>query len=169
MCRLFVVLLIGEDLIPEMIKIWYKLSCSVSLLVCVRLSSLQVHPTQFFISMKCRWRYYWAEWKWEHKKVKKRLLWHLVCICLLSPIDSSMSDQDVLQQYSASSQKRPRSEQQPDEPTLTSQPRPRNRFATLLQRRNQEAEEDGQATCSRWPHRDSTSSNDYLLITLIID
>ncbi|XP_038593874.1 LOW QUALITY PROTEIN: exonuclease 1-like [Micropterus salmoides] len=64
--------------------------------------------------------------------------------------DSTISDQDVLQQYSPSSQKRSRTDRQPDKPTLTSQPRPRNCFATLLQRRNQEAEEDGQATCSRF-------------------
>uniref|UniRef100_A0A4W6E6Q1 Exonuclease 1 n=1 Tax=Lates calcarifer TaxID=8187 RepID=A0A4W6E6Q1_LATCA len=62
--------------------------------------------------------------------------------------DSSISDQDMLQQYSSSGQKRSRSDQQPEKPTLTCQSRPRNRFATLLQRRNQEAEEDGQATCS---------------------
>ncbi|XP_053292501.1 exonuclease 1 isoform X1 [Pleuronectes platessa] len=64
--------------------------------------------------------------------------------------DSGVSDQDVLQQYSSSSQKRSKTDQQPDKPKLTSQSRPRNRFATLLQRRNQEAEEDGQATCSRF-------------------
>nr|XP_033469977.1 exonuclease 1 isoform X2 [Epinephelus lanceolatus]XP_033469978.1 exonuclease 1 isoform X2 [Epinephelus lanceolatus] len=64
--------------------------------------------------------------------------------------DSNVSDEDVLQQYSSSSQKRSRSDQHPDKPTLTTPPRPRNRFATLLQRRNQEAEEDGQATCSRF-------------------
>ncbi|XP_068574550.1 exonuclease 1 [Cebidichthys violaceus] len=64
--------------------------------------------------------------------------------------DSRVSDQDVLQQYSSSSHKRSRSDQHPDKPTLTSPPRPRNRFATLLQRRNQEAEEDGPATCSRF-------------------
>uniref|UniRef100_A0A3Q3NDR0 Exonuclease 1 n=1 Tax=Labrus bergylta TaxID=56723 RepID=A0A3Q3NDR0_9LABR len=63
--------------------------------------------------------------------------------------DSGISDQDVLQQYSAFSPKRSRSEKQPDKPTSTSQPRPRNRFATLLQRRNQETEEDGDGTCSR--------------------
>ncbi|KAM9345078.1 exonuclease 1 [Symphorus nematophorus] len=80
--------------------------------------------------------------------------------------DSSMSDQDVLQQYSASSQKRPRSDQQPDKLTLTRQPQPRNRFATLLQRRNQEAEEDGQATRSRFfsssPSVSSPSTQDDL-------
>ena len=80
------------------------------------------------------------------------LLCHLDCTCLSPSIDSSISDQDVLQQYSSSSQKRSRSDQHPDKPTLPTQPRPRNRFATLLQRRNQEAEEDGQATCSRWHH-----------------
>ncbi|TDH01001.1 hypothetical protein EPR50_G00175600 [Perca flavescens] len=64
--------------------------------------------------------------------------------------DCSVSDQDVLQQYLCSSQKRSRSDQHPDKPTLPSQPRLHNRFATLLQRRNQGAEEDGQATCSRF-------------------
>ncbi|XP_019954111.2 exonuclease 1 isoform X1 [Paralichthys olivaceus] len=64
--------------------------------------------------------------------------------------DSGVSDQDVLQQYSSSSQKRSKTDQQPDKPKFTCQSRPRNRFATLLQRRNQEAEEDGQATCSRF-------------------
>ncbi|XP_034070913.1 exonuclease 1 [Gymnodraco acuticeps] len=61
--------------------------------------------------------------------------------------DSSVSDQDVLQQYSSPTQKRSKSDQLPEKPTIT---RPRNRFATLLQRRNQEPEEDGQATCSRF-------------------
>ncbi|XP_041803727.1 exonuclease 1 [Chelmon rostratus] len=64
--------------------------------------------------------------------------------------DSTISDQDVLQQYSASSQKRPRSDQQLDKPVLTTQSWPRNRFATLLQRRTQEDEENGQATFSRF-------------------
>ncbi|XP_034538502.1 exonuclease 1 [Notolabrus celidotus] len=64
--------------------------------------------------------------------------------------DSGVSDQDVLQQYSAFSPKRSRSDQQPDKPTSTNQPRPRNRFATLLQRRNQEAEEDSEGTRSRF-------------------
>ncbi|XP_075933160.1 exonuclease 1 [Anarhichas minor] len=72
--------------------------------------------------------------------------------------DSSVSDQDVLQQYSSSSHKRSRSDQHPDKPTLTSPPRPRNRFATLLQRRNQEAEEDSQATCSRFFSGSSSAS-----------
>uniref|UniRef100_A0A8C3ATC2 Exonuclease 1 n=1 Tax=Cyclopterus lumpus TaxID=8103 RepID=A0A8C3ATC2_CYCLU len=57
--------------------------------------------------------------------------------------DPSVSDQDVLQQYSSSSHKRSRSDQHSVEPTLTSPPRPRNRFATLLQRRNQEEKEPG--------------------------
>ncbi|XP_040035127.2 exonuclease 1 [Gasterosteus aculeatus] len=56
--------------------------------------------------------------------------------------DSSVSDQDVLQQYSSSGHKRSKSDQHPDTPTLTSPPRPRNCFSTLLQRRNQHAEED---------------------------
>ncbi|XP_068183929.1 exonuclease 1 [Antennarius striatus] len=61
--------------------------------------------------------------------------------------DSCMSDQDLLQQYSTSTQKRSRSDQRPDKPSLT---RTRNRFATLLQRRNQEAEAEEQETCSRF-------------------
>ncbi|XP_037322457.2 exonuclease 1 [Pungitius pungitius] len=63
--------------------------------------------------------------------------------------DSSVSDQDVLQQYSSSGHKRSKSDQHPDTPTLTSPPRPRNCFSTLLQRRNQHAEEDS-LTCSRF-------------------
>uniref|UniRef100_A0A3B4F1P6 Exonuclease 1 n=1 Tax=Pundamilia nyererei TaxID=303518 RepID=A0A3B4F1P6_9CICH len=64
--------------------------------------------------------------------------------------DSSISDQDVLQEYSSSSPKRSRSDQPADKPTVTSLPRSRNIFATVLQRRNQEAEEDGQVTRSRF-------------------
>ncbi|XP_028279399.1 exonuclease 1 [Parambassis ranga] len=64
--------------------------------------------------------------------------------------DSSISDQDMLQQYSSSSQKRSRPDQQPEQTKSSRQPRPHNRFATLLQRRNQEAEEDGQGTRSRF-------------------
>ncbi|XP_042290354.1 exonuclease 1 isoform X1 [Thunnus maccoyii] len=73
--------------------------------------------------------------------------------------DSSISDLDVLQQYSSSSQKRSRSDQRQDKRTPASQPRPRNRFATLLQRRNQEAEEDGQATCSRFFSSSSSAAS----------
>ncbi|XP_054456284.1 exonuclease 1 [Anoplopoma fimbria] len=73
--------------------------------------------------------------------------------------DTSVSDQDVFQQYLSSSPKRSRSDQHPDKPTLTSQPRTRNRFATLLQRRNQEAEEDSQATCSRFFSSSSTAAS----------
>uniref|UniRef100_A0AAX7SY97 Exonuclease 1 n=1 Tax=Astatotilapia calliptera TaxID=8154 RepID=A0AAX7SY97_ASTCA len=64
----------------------------------------------------------------------------IVLLCLYS----SISDQDVLQEYSSSSPKRSRSDQPADKPTVTSLPRSRNIFATVLQRRNQEAEEDGQ-------------------------
>lgn len=66
-----------------------------------------------------------------------------------SPKDCGMSDQEVLQQYSPSRQKRPRSDQQPDIPASPKQCSTRNRFATLLQRRNQEAEQDTKITCSR--------------------
>ncbi|XP_041644830.1 exonuclease 1 [Cheilinus undulatus] len=74
--------------------------------------------------------------------------------------DSGISDQDVLQQYSICSPKRSRSDKQPDKPTLTSpQPRPRNRFATLLQRRNQEAEEDGEGRFSRFFSSSTTAAS----------
>ncbi|XP_053730995.1 exonuclease 1 isoform X1 [Synchiropus splendidus] len=65
--------------------------------------------------------------------------------------DSGVSDQDVLDQYS-SSQKRPRSEETPgtSKPAAMAQPRLRNRFSTLLQRRNQQAEGEERATCSRF-------------------
>lgn len=74
-------------------------------------------------------------------------------LCLVCPIESVLADQDLLLQYSCSSEKRLRSDQQPAKPAFTR--RPPNRFSTLLQRRNQEAEEDGKDTCSRWCHRDS--------------
>ncbi|KAM9847569.1 exonuclease 1 [Aulostomus maculatus] len=67
--------------------------------------------------------------------------------------DLTLSDLDVLQLYSTSSPKRSRSEQQTPKLNSTSpmsHPRPHNRFATLLQRRNQEVEEDSQATRSRF-------------------
>ncbi|KAK2832666.1 hypothetical protein Q5P01_016555 [Channa striata] len=64
--------------------------------------------------------------------------------------DSSISEQDMLQHYCTFTQKRSRIEQQSDKLPSTGHPRPRNRFATLLQRRNQEAEEDRQDTCSRF-------------------
>uniref|UniRef100_A0A3Q1G644 Exonuclease 1 n=1 Tax=Acanthochromis polyacanthus TaxID=80966 RepID=A0A3Q1G644_9TELE len=71
--------------------------------------------------------------------------------------DSSLSDQDVLHQYSCSSPKRSKSDQPKDENTLTVQPRPRNRFATVLQKRNEEAQGDSQPTRSR-PITDSSSA-----------
>ncbi|XP_023152239.2 exonuclease 1 [Amphiprion ocellaris] len=64
--------------------------------------------------------------------------------------DSSLSDQDVLHQYSCSSQKRSKSNQQADEKTLTVQPWPRNRFATVLQKRNEKTQGDSQPTRSRF-------------------
>ncbi|KAI3363361.1 hypothetical protein L3Q82_011570, partial [Scortum barcoo] len=73
--------------------------------------------------------------------------------------DCSMSDQDVLQQYSPSRQKRSKSHQQPDNPTTICKPRSRNQFATLLQRRNQEAEEDSPATCSRFFSSSSSAAS----------
>ncbi|XP_046886088.1 exonuclease 1 isoform X1 [Hypomesus transpacificus] len=80
--------------------------------------------------------------------------------------DSSISDEDVLLQYSPSSQKRPRADLDPcstDRPTSTAtivgtaQPKPRNRFATLLQRRNHDGDGHGQGTCSRFFYSSSTS------------
>ncbi|KAK2922298.1 exonuclease 1 isoform X1 [Channa argus] len=73
--------------------------------------------------------------------------------------DSSVSEQDMLQQYCTSTQKRSRSEQQADKLTSTSHSRPRNRFANLLQRRNQEAEEDNQGTCSRFFSSSSSAAS----------
>ncbi|KAM7408102.1 hypothetical protein PAMA_001995 [Pampus argenteus] len=73
--------------------------------------------------------------------------------------DSSISDVEVLQQYSSSSQKRSRSDQQQEKLTPATRPQPRNRFATLLQRRNQEAEEGGQATCSRFFSSSSSAAS----------
>ncbi|TKS85137.1 Exonuclease 1 [Collichthys lucidus] len=73
--------------------------------------------------------------------------------------DSSILNQDVLEQYSASTQKRSRSDQQKAKPTLTREPCPRNRFATLLQRRNQETEEGGQTTCSRFFSSSSSAAS----------
>ncbi|KAM4591784.1 exonuclease 1 [Odontesthes bonariensis] len=71
--------------------------------------------------------------------------------------DSCISDEEVLQQYFASGQKRSKSEQQPDKSPLSIQPR--NRFATLLQKRNQEPEGDGQATRSRFFSSSSSAAN----------
>lgn len=121
-------------------------------------SGLFINAVLFFLGRLSR----------KEQKSKSCLLWHLESTCLLSPVDSTISDQDVLQQYSASSQKRPRSDQQLDKPVLTRQSWPRNRFATLLQRRTQEDEENGQATFSRWHHRDSSSANHHLLLRLIL-
>ncbi|XP_056147483.1 exonuclease 1 [Lampris incognitus] len=72
--------------------------------------------------------------------------------------DSGISDQEVLQLYCTPGKKRARSEElaaPTDTPTNsrpsgTGPPRPRNRFATLLQRRNQSTEEEDQGTCSRF-------------------
>nr|XP_020455527.1 exonuclease 1 [Monopterus albus] len=75
--------------------------------------------------------------------------------------DSSISDQDVLQQYSATSQKRSRPEQQLDKLMLTSQRRPHNCFATLLQRRNREVEENSWATCSRFFGDSSSTTKEF--------
>ncbi|XP_055758216.1 exonuclease 1 isoform X1 [Salvelinus fontinalis] len=86
--------------------------------------------------------------------------------------DSGVSDQDVLQQYSPSGQKRSRGEEDPGpteshhistcpRPSATAaatHPRPRNRFATLLQRRNQEGGGDGQGMQSRFFCSGSSSS-----------
>ncbi|KAM9726397.1 exonuclease 1 isoform 1-T2 [Menidia menidia] len=60
-----------------------------------------------------------------------------------------ISDEEVLQQYCGSGQKRWKSDQPPDKPAASTQPPPRNRFATLLQKRNQEPEH-GPVTHSRF-------------------
>ncbi|KAG5831646.1 hypothetical protein ANANG_G00305930 [Anguilla anguilla] len=78
--------------------------------------------------------------------------------------DPGVSEEDILEQYSSSSsglKKQRREERLPAAGVAVSsaempaaaarQPRPRNRFATLLQRRNQDDEaEDGQGTHSRF-------------------
>ncbi|XP_062863341.1 exonuclease 1 [Trichomycterus rosablanca] len=64
--------------------------------------------------------------------------------------DSGVSDEDVLEQYS-SGPKRQRTEAPPVIPSESERPRARNRFATLLQRRNQSEESaDDQGTRSRF-------------------
>ncbi|KAM3606127.1 uncharacterized protein V6R79_011156 [Siganus canaliculatus] len=69
-----------------------------------------------------------------------------------------LSDQDVLQQYSTSSLKRSKATEQPHRVTETRQSLPRNRFSTLLQRRNQEAE-GSQTTCSRFFSRSTSATS----------
>ncbi|XP_024153220.1 exonuclease 1 [Oryzias melastigma] len=64
--------------------------------------------------------------------------------------DCDVPDQEVLDQYSTSVQKKSKPEPKPDRPAVTSKPRITNRFATLLQRRNRDEEEDSQATHSRF-------------------
>ncbi|XP_061084540.1 exonuclease 1 [Conger conger] len=76
--------------------------------------------------------------------------------------DPGVSEEDILEQYSSCGLKKPRREgSQPATgvrappverpPVAAPQPRARNRFATLLQRRNQDDEcEDGQVTQSRF-------------------
>ncbi|XP_019737800.1 exonuclease 1 isoform X1 [Hippocampus comes] len=73
--------------------------------------------------------------------------------------DRSLSDQDVLQQYS-SVVKRSKSDQQPETQKLIpiGQPRPRNRFATLLQRRNQDVDDEDQAMSSRFFSNSSSAA-----------
>ncbi|XP_054885662.1 exonuclease 1 [Poeciliopsis prolifica] len=74
--------------------------------------------------------------------------------------DSCVSDQEVFQQYSSSGLKRSKLEQRQDKPTSSSQPRTRNcfAFATLLQRRNHESQDDGrQATHSRFFSKSSST------------
>lgn len=75
----------------------------------------------------------------------------LILFLVLSfPADCDVPDQEVLDQYSTSVQKKSKPEPKPDRPAVTSKPRITNRFATLLQRRNRdEEEEDSQATHSR--------------------
>ncbi|XP_061141185.1 exonuclease 1 isoform X1 [Syngnathus typhle] len=67
------------------------------------------------------------------------------------PQDSSLSDQDVLRQYSSAA-KRYKSDTQPEtvKSTAVARPRPRNRFATVLQRRNQDDQDQDQVVRSRF-------------------
>lgn len=81
------------------------------------------------------------------------------------PREDFMSERDMLLQYSCSDQKRPRPDKSPSAapsaslssvtPHCPNRPatapfRSRNRFATLLQRRNQDDRDEGAATCSRF-------------------
>ncbi|XP_061646665.1 exonuclease 1 isoform X2 [Phyllopteryx taeniolatus] len=73
--------------------------------------------------------------------------------------DISLSDQDVLQQYF--NVKRSKSDQQPETLMLipVNQPRSRNRFATLLQRRNWDVDDEGQAISSRFFRNSSSAAS----------
>ncbi|XP_077438278.1 exonuclease 1 [Vanacampus margaritifer] len=73
--------------------------------------------------------------------------------------DCSLSDQDVLQQYS-SDLKRSKPHQEPETFKLTAvgRPRPRNRFATLLQRRNRDVDDEDQAVSSRFFSNSSSAT-----------
>ncbi|KAJ8418300.1 hypothetical protein AAFF_G00140090 [Aldrovandia affinis] len=84
--------------------------------------------------------------------------------------DSSISEEDILQQYSSSNLKKRREDSRPAAGDRASsegspagaagQPRARNRFATLLQRRNQDDESgDGQCTRSRFFSNADSSSD----------
>ncbi|XP_061693869.1 exonuclease 1 isoform X2 [Syngnathoides biaculeatus] len=74
------------------------------------------------------------------------------------PREDTLSDQDVLQQYS--SVKRSKSDQQPERLMLipVNQPRSYNCFATLLQRRNQDVDE-GKAITSRFFSNSSSDAS----------
>ncbi|XP_054653705.1 exonuclease 1 isoform X2 [Dunckerocampus dactyliophorus] len=76
--------------------------------------------------------------------------------------DTRLSDEDVLQQYSDSGKRWKSEQQQPHRSMLkpTSQPRPRNRFATVLQMRNQDADENGPATSSRFFSNSCSAASD---------
>ncbi|XP_057704538.1 exonuclease 1 isoform X2 [Corythoichthys intestinalis] len=72
--------------------------------------------------------------------------------------DSSLSDQDVLQQYSCGV-KRSKSDPEPETSIPIGQQRPRNRFATLLQRRNQDIQDQGQVISSRFFSNSSSTAS----------
>ncbi|XP_077352430.1 exonuclease 1 [Festucalex cinctus] len=71
--------------------------------------------------------------------------------------DSRLSDQDVLQQYS-SDLKRSKPDRQPEISKLILVGRPRNRFATLLQRRNLDVDDEDQAISSRFFSNSSSAT-----------
>ncbi|XP_061767086.1 exonuclease 1 isoform X2 [Nerophis ophidion] len=72
-------------------------------------------------------------------------------------LDISLTDHDVLQQYSSSVKRAKTEQQQPDN---LRQPRPRNRFATVLQMRNQDADENGPVISSRFFSNSSPAARD---------
>ncbi|XP_077470169.1 exonuclease 1 [Stigmatopora argus] len=72
--------------------------------------------------------------------------------------DGCLSDQDVLHQYSCDL-KRSKSTLEPETSTPTSRPQKRNRFATLLQRRNQDVQDQDQVVISRFFSNSSSTAS----------